>query len=299
VIALAHGTTGVERDCAPSVVDDPFGAGAFYALDRVIDQGWALVATDYVGLGSEGDHAYLVGEPAGRNVLDAVRAARQLPDLDLSDETVVWGHSQGGGAALWTGVLAPSYAPDVGVIGVAALAPASDLVGLLDGLAQNPAGTVFASFVLDGFADYYDDVDVDDYVAPAARASFDEVAGRCLTDPATLLSIVGSVTVGEQFFANDLASGALLERLRQNVPDGTIEAPLLVAQGEADSLVLPPVQDGYVEARCAAGYPVDYRTYEGLDHVPLVEADSPLIPELVDWTIARLEGDTPTPTCAK
>jgi alpha-beta hydrolase superfamily lysophospholipase len=200
---------------------------------------------------------------------------------------------------LWTGVLAPSYAPDVGVIGVAALAPASDLVGLLDGLAQNPAGTVFASFVLDGFADYYDDVDVDDYVAPAARASFDEVAGRCLTDPATLLSIVGSVTVGEQFFANDLASGALLERLRQNVPDGTIEAPLLVAQGEADSLVLPPVQDGYVEARCAAGYPVDYRTYEGLDHVPLVEADSPLIPELVDWTIARLEGDTPTPTCAE
>lgn len=297
VIALAHGTTGVERPCAPSVVDDPFGAGAFYALDRVIDQGWALVATDYVGLGSEGDHAYLVGEPAGRNVLDSVRAARQLPDLELSDKTVVWGHSQGGGAALWTGVLAPSYAPDVGVIGVAALAPASDLVGLLDGLATNPAGTVFASFVLDGFADYYDDVDADDYVAPAARASFDEVAGRCLTDPATLLSIVGSVTVGEQIFASDLASGALLERLEENVPAGPIDAPLLLAQGDADSLVLPRVQDGYVEARCAAGYPVDYRTYAGLDHVPLVQADSPLIPELVDWTVDRLAGDEPTPTC--
>jgi alpha-beta hydrolase superfamily lysophospholipase len=209
----------------------------------------------------------------------------------------VWGHSQGGGAALWTGVLAESYAPDVGVIGVAALAPASDLVGLLDGLAQNPAGTVFASFVLDGFADYYDDVEVDDYVAPAARASFDELADRCLTDPATLLSIVGSITIGDQVFASDLASGTLLERLEENVPTGPIDAPLLLAQGEADSLVLPTVQNGYVEARCAAAQPVDYRTYPGLDHVPLVEADSPLLPELVDWTVGRFDGRAPTPTC--
>ncbi len=54
VIALAHGTTGVDRTCAPSVLADPFAAGAFFALDRVIDEGWALVATDYVGLGTEG-----------------------------------------------------------------------------------------------------------------------------------------------------------------------------------------------------------------------------------------------------
>jgi len=297
VIALANGTTGVQRPCAPSVLDDPFGAGAFYALDGVIDQGWALVATDYVGLGSEGDHAYLVGEPAGRNVLDAVRAARELESLELADETVVWGHSQGGGAALWTGVLASSYAPDVGVIGVAALAPASDLVGLLDGLGQNPAGAIFASYVLDGFAGYYDDVRVADYVRPGARTTFEEIADRCLTDPATLLSIVGSITLGDQIFARELAGGPLLERLQENVPSGPIDAPLLLAQGEEDSLVLREVQDGYVAARCDDGQPIDYRTYPGLDHVPLVEADSPLLPELVDWTIDRFAGRPATPTC--
>jgi uncharacterized membrane protein HdeD (DUF308 family)/alpha-beta hydrolase superfamily lysophospholipase len=299
VIALAHGTTGVDRSCAPSVLADPFAAGAFFALDRVIDEGWTLVATDYIGLGTEAPHPYLVGEPAGRSVLDSVRAARQIPDLALADQTVVWGHSQGGGAALWTGILAPAYAPDTNVIGVAALAPASDLVGLVSNLGDVPGGSIFAAYVLHGYASAYDDVSVDDYVRPSARTSFDEVIGRCLAEPAALLSVIGSVALGDEIFSTDLASGALLERFEQNVPTDPIEAPLLVAQGESDQLVLPSVQTGFVAARCAEGQDVDYRTYEGLDHVPLVEADSPLIAELIEWTHSRLAGDEPTPNCAE
>lgn len=297
VIALAHGTTGVDRSCAPSLLDDPFAAGAFFALDRVVDEGWALVATDYVGLGTEGPHPYLVGQPAGRSVLDSVRAARQLPDLDLADETVVWGHSQGGGAALWTGVLAPSYAPDTDVIGVAALAPASDLVGLVDNLGVVTAGSIFAAYVLEGFAATYDDVSVDDYVRPAARSSYDAVVERCLAEPAALLSVIGSIALGDEMFSRDLASGPLLARFEQNVPTAPIEAPLLLAQGASDQLVLPSVQADYVAARCADGQDIDYRTYDGLDHVPLVEADSPLIPELVQWTRDRFTGEAPSPNC--
>lgn len=297
VIALAHGTTGVDRSCAPSLLDDPFAAGAFFALDRVIDEGWTLVATDYVGLGTEGPHPYLVGGPAGRSVLDSVRAAKRLPDVDLADQTVVWGHSQGGGAALWTGVLAPSYAPDTNVIGVAALAPASDLVGLVDNLGVVTAGSIFAAYVLEGFASAYDDVSVDDYVRPAARSSFDAVVGRCLAEPAALLSVIGSIGLGDEMFSRDLASGPLLARFEENVPAAPIEAPLLIAQEASDQLVLPSVQAEFVAARCADGQDIDVRTYDGLDHVPLVEADSPLIPELVQWTRDRLAGEAPTPNC--
>jgi uncharacterized membrane protein HdeD (DUF308 family)/alpha-beta hydrolase superfamily lysophospholipase len=297
VIALAHGTTGVDRTCAPSVLPDPFAAGAFFALDRVIDEGWTLVATDYVGLGTEAPHPYLVGEPAGRSVLDSVRAAKQLDGVELADETVVWGHSQGGGAALWTGVLAPSYAPDTNVIGVAALAPASDLVGLVGNLGEVTAGSIFAAYVLEGYASAYDDVSVDDYVRPSARSSFDATVGRCLAEPSALLSVVGSLTLGDEIFSTDLATDPLLARLEENVPTAPIEAPLLLAQGASDQLVLPSVQADYVAARCADGQAIDYREYEGLDHVPLVEADSPLIPELVDWTRDRLDGEAPTPNC--
>lgn len=148
VIAWAHGTTGVDATCAPSLLKDPFTAGAMPALDQVIANGWVLVATDYTGLGTTAPHAYLVGEQAGRAVLDAIRAARQLPVLTLAEQTVVWGHSQGGGAALWTGVLASSYAPETNVIGVAALAPASDLPSLVGNLDVVPGGAIFASYII-------------------------------------------------------------------------------------------------------------------------------------------------------
>ncbi len=296
VIAWAHGTTGVARRCAPSALADPWSSGALFALDRVLDEGWALVAPDYTGLGAEGAHPYLVGEPAGRSVLDAVRAAHQIEEVDLAAETVVWGHSQGGGAALWTGVLAPTYAPDLDVRGVAALAPASDLIGLMDNVADIRIGSLFAVYAVQGYANGYDDVRIADYVRPVGRTTFDEAAGRCL-DASTLVSAVSAVAVGMDIFVGDLTAGPLADRLDQNVPRADIEAPLLIGQGEADGLVLPEVQAAYVAARCAAGQPVDYRTYPGRGHVPLVEADSPLIPELIAWTQDRLDGVTPTPTC--
>ena len=62
--------------------------------------------------------------------------------------------------------------------------------------------------------------------------------------------------------------------------------------------MLPEVQAKFVAGQCAAGQAVDFRTYPGRDHVPLVEADSPAIPELIDWTKDRLAGAEPTSTCA-
>ena len=102
VVAWAHGTTGVAEGCAPSLLEDPFEAGAMFTLDEAIDNGWAVVATDYIGLGTEGPHAYLVGEPAGHAVLDGIRAARAVEGLSLSEQAVVWGHSQGGNAGVGT-----------------------------------------------------------------------------------------------------------------------------------------------------------------------------------------------------
>lgn len=297
VIAWTHGTTGVDPTCAPTVLEDPFEAGAFFALDRVLDEGWTLVASDYIGLGTSGPHPYLIGQGQGRSALDAVRAARQLEELDLAERTVVWGHSQGGHAALWTGILAPEYAPDVNVQAVAALAPASDLTGLLEGLETLPGGSVFATYMLQAYADHYDDVSLGDYVRPGARVSFDEIARRCLAEPAVFTSILTSLTTDWSTYFDDLATGPLATRIEQNIPAGPIEADLLIAQGETDPLVLPEVQQRFVRARCDAGNDLEYRTYPDRDHVGVVAADSPLLPELIDWTRDRLDGITAINSC--
>ena len=125
VVAWAHPTTGVVERCAPTLLPDL--SGTIAGIDEMLDRGFVIAATDYAGLGGEGMHPYLIGVSEARAVLDSVRAARQLPDAAAGDRFAVWGHSQGGHAALFTGEQAASYAPELKLVGVAAAAPATYL----------------------------------------------------------------------------------------------------------------------------------------------------------------------------
>lgn len=289
VVDWVHGTTGYAETCAPSLAVRPFESGAFFLLDEVIGHGWAVVATDYVGLGTRGPHPYLVGPDTAHAVLDAARAARELADARLGADDVVWGHSQGGGGALWTGALAADYAPDRRLDGVAALAPASDLPGLVANLPNVTGGSVFASFVAAAYTATYPDVTTRDYVRPGAEVTLRQMATRCLAEPGVLVSVLGALALSRDpdLFSREPTTGAFGRRLAENVPPAAGSAPLLLAQGGADGLVLRSVQDGYVDGLCAAGRQVDYRVYDGRDHVPLVEPDSPLVPDLLAWTRDR------------
>jgi acetyl esterase/lipase len=75
--------------------------------------------------------------------------------------------------------------------------------------------------------------------------------------------------------------------------------PTLLAQGLADALVLPTIQRRYVARLCAAGQPVDFRTFAGRDHVGLVEDDSPLIGQLLRWTQDRFRGAPAPARCTR
>jgi len=293
VVLWEHGTTGVAQKCGPSVLADPFKAGAMFSQSQVLTHGWVLVAPDYLGLGASPPHPYLVGVPEARSALDAVRAARQLTSIKVGDQTVVWGHSQGGGAALWTAIEARAYAPDVPLDGVAALAPAADLVSLAKGLATSKVGILFGSFMIAGYSSAYPDVKFNDYVRASARTVVRRIVGRCLSEPATLLSLPAVLT-GEPIFSRQLTSGPIATRLAQNVPDRATTVPTLIAQGQADSLVLPSVQHALAQGLCKAGERLEYRAYPELDHLALVEPTSPLIPDLMTWTENRL-NHTPAP----
>lgn len=289
VIDWNHGTTGYAQPCAPSLLAQPFESGAMFVLPEVIKRGWALVATDYIGLGTKGPHPYLIGVDSAHASLDAVRAARALEPADLGDDTVVWGHSQGGGSALWSGALAPAYAPDVPLDGVAALAPASNLPGLIGNLPNVTGGSVFSSFAVAAYIATYSDVTWRGAIRPGAEPIVRQMSGRCLSGPGVLVSVLSalSMTRDPNIFASDPTSGALGKRLQENVPPTTIGVPLLIGQGEADGLITPAAQREYVDTIRQAGRQVDYRTYPGLGHVDLVEAESPLIPQLLEWTAAR------------
>jgi pimeloyl-ACP methyl ester carboxylesterase len=300
VIAWAHGTTGFDESCAPSVLRHPFESGALPAFDQLLERGWALVATDYIGLGTEGPHPYLIGQGEGRSVLDAIRAARQLDAINLSDEAVVWGHSQGGHAALWTGQLAATYAPDAGVIGVAAMAPAADILGLVDWLPDVLGGSVFSSFVAAAYIEHYPDVSWEEHIIPSARTLVREMSGRCLSEPGVLASVLTALSIerDREIFRGNPATGALGARFVENIPTGPIDVPVMIAQGGSDTLVAASVQDGYAAERCRDGWNLVYRVYDEQDHLSVVADSSPLIPDLIAWTMDRFEGKEQLPDCS-
>lgn len=286
VVAWAHGTTGFQTQCAPSLLEHPFEAGAMPALEQVLDRGWAVVATDYTGLGTPGPHPYLIGPGEAHSVLDALRAAAQLAEANLSPETVVWGHSQGGHAALWTGQLAGDYAPELSLRGVVAMAPAADAEALAQSLPDSSLGALFASYVIAAYAAHYPEITLEQQVTPPARTLVREMAGRCLAEPSILASLVSVLSLArdQSVYAAPPAEGALGIRLRENVPTGPFPMPVLVAQGEADTLILPADQQAYVDRLCAAGESVGYRTYPDEDHLSVVAAESKLIGDLLQWT---------------
>lgn len=292
IVAWAHGTTGVSQWCAPSLSADPFRVPA---LRELLAAGWAYVATDYAGLGAPGVHEYLVGAGEARAVLDAIRAVRRLREIEVAPQAVVWGHSQGGHAALWSGVLAPEYAPDAGVVGIAAIAPATDLPELTAAVQHSVVGRILNAYLLHAYDAAYDDVRFDDWTQGLRRTLALRMSRGCLEGRTLLPSLAAAAVVPGSIFAQDPRTGTLGRRLEQNSPTQPIAVPVLLAQGAADDLVRPEIQTRFVASRCAAGQVLEYVRYAGRDHLDVVAADSPLVPRLVDWTRARF-ARAPGPT---
>ncbi len=145
IISWAHGTVGSADKCAPSMdsdaladINDPtnppltvhrkINRAPHTMLNAFLDAGWAVVMTDYEGLGTAGWHPYLNGPSEARGVLDMVRAAHQFgakEGIKFSNKFAIVGHSQGGHAALFAASLQKEWVPEFDLVGVTAIAPAS------------------------------------------------------------------------------------------------------------------------------------------------------------------------------
>lgn len=302
LITWSHGTVGIARHCAPSAGPGAFTASQEPAAERFADLGWAFVASDYPGMGAEGATPYLIGEGEGRAVLDAARAVRDL-DLDFSDDTVVWGHSQGGHGALWAGQLAESYAPDLNVVGTAALSPASDPRALAESVlahTDTPGASLGIAFVVAAYTDYYDDLSLPEVVPPAGRTLVREAAARCTGEGGTLVTILtGLAVAGDEPLVDEGAlDGDFGRRLEANRPTGPWSAPLFIGQGEADEVIDFRINEAYEADLCAAGADLEFHGYPGGTHMSVLAVGSALTEDLIAWTRDRLDGEPSTPTCS-
>lgn len=281
--AWAHGTSGLAPACAPSRVPQ---APPRFGIEGV------HVATDYVGLGPEGElHPYLSAAAEANAVIDGVAAARALPDAHAGDRWVATGHSQGGHAALITNEWAAERLPDVELLGTVAVAPGAEL-GTSHG--DDLQIRIITALALFGAAQDDPSIDPRDYLNPEAYAATAEVVtDGCIGDVITALP---GLAADPGFFTTDPRTTDLgAEWLEANDPGQVVSAsPLLLVQGGADALVVPARTDALQARLCGLGQVVDRLDLPTATHdTELTEGDA----DIAAWLAARLAGDPPTDDC--
>ena len=294
IIAWAHPTSGVMPNCAPSLY--PTVAGLIWNLPDMLNQGYVVVATDYPGLGTEGIHPYLIGASEGQAVLDSVRAARNFPNSAASNRFAVWGHSQGGHAALYTGELAARYAPELKLVGVAAAAPATDLIELFDddlGTEQDLIAMALLSW------SRLLNVSPSTIVGPGLMPAFDQTARGCLTSVAQYQALEKAekpLQIKKFLDVDPTKTDPWKGILVRNSPgQAQAGAPVFIAQGTADTTVEPPVTKRFAKALCAQGVRVTFVELPGVAHV---FAGRDAAPSAIRWMSDRF-GGAPAPTNCK
>ncbi|MDG3014773.1 lipase family protein [Speluncibacter jeojiensis] len=275
VVSWAHGTTGLADGCAPTVEKPVPNAVAY--LTHWLGQGYAVVATDYVGLGTPGLLPYLDGRSAAHSVIDMVRAARSV-DRDLAARWIVVGQSEGGQAAMFTARLATGYAPELDYRGAVATGVPSNIETLLPlGGPQFPplplVGTgVFMAYLLADMQAYYPDLDVGSYLSPFGQTVVNEVQGLCYPQAAARF---GHVSIGQLLSRSVDTPGlrALAARLLA-IPTSGYDRPIFLGQGLIDTMV-PAVLTAKLVADLAANR-VDFTLHAyPTGHVQTVAAALP------------------------
>jgi pimeloyl-ACP methyl ester carboxylesterase len=297
IVAWAHPTSGVVPRCAPSLAIFLFEQ--IQGLRSFVRDGYVVAATDYPGLGTTGPHPYLVGTSEARAVLDSVRVAGSLPGAGGGRKFVVWGHSQGGHAALFTGLIAKTYAPELDLLGVAAAAPATDLATLMNEDIDSVGGKNITAMSLWSWQRVFH-ADMDKVVDPRAMPAINRLAQECIEGPFDLRQRQLTEQPLQQYFLttrhpSDVEPwhGLLAENSPGALPP---EIPVFLAQGTDDIIIHPKVTEDYDAKLCHAGSKVRILLMPNIGHGRAAQASTQAV---LEWTSDRFAGAPAPDDCAR
>ncbi|WP_215746431.1 lipase family protein [Gluconobacter sp. P1C6_b] len=294
VLAWAHGESGLHLTCAPSVMGIGTVQAHFY--DGWLRQGFAIVATDYPGMGEPGAPLLLNARSEGMSVLDAVRAARErLPDL--SESVVLNGHAQGGQAVLAAAAMASTYAPHLRILGTIAAAPpyldeqtAQELLHPANPRSFSPAVPELLTLG-QSLAEADPSTDINEAFTPRGQRLLHDAGSMCASDflpiakrsgltPATLLEPEASRVLAPVF---DWAK----------YPGFSLPSPVLIESGAQDLHTSPSQQKRLVTRLCAAGTAVTHRIHDASHNGTLAA----MITEAHSFAGQLLQGTKPRSDC--
>jgi alpha-beta hydrolase superfamily lysophospholipase len=284
VIAWAHGTSGVARMCAPSLMKDvEYGSEG---LMPMVAAGFAVVATDYVGLGTPGPHLYDNKIAQANDVVYSIPAARTAV-AGLGRRWVAIGHSQGG-VAVW-GVAEleaklqdPTYRGAISIAGDMSY----ESFEAHDAVTFDAITSMYWPLTAFGAKASYPSLDVARMLAPVMLERYEDVTSK----GCWYYAYAAAAEIGHQAAVrpgwNKIPELSRYNRDSRST-DKPIRGPLMVLAGDDDASVnFANIQDGVAEA-CRNRLPIEFMHRPGLDHDPLMEKT---IDMQLNWVRARLDG---------
>jgi hypothetical protein len=278
VISWAHGTSGLGDTCAPSVMGPAEPARDFGYLSTWAKAGYAIVASDYAGLGSPGLPAYLNGRSEAHNVADMVKAGRAfaqatLPaDQQLSRRWVTIGQSQGGGAAIYTARWATQYGgPGLSYLGaVGTGTPAyievyASLIGPhLPPIALSPGITSYFGYLFASLRSVHPELGLDRILTDTGRKYLKLAETECVF---AFEDKLNGVNIGD-FFTQPVATlpnwtATIDDYLK--MPESGFDKPFFMGHGVLDTDVPFAATAAYVGMLKANQQPLTFKAYAA-DH---------------------------------
>ena len=298
LVSYAVGTRGVGDDCAPS---NSLANGTDYEglhITAALSKGWAVVVTDYEGLGTDGTHTYMVGRSQGHAVLDAARAAQAVAGggVDANSPVGVMGYSQGGASAGWAAELAGTYAPELNIVGVAAGGVPADLGATAEFL-DGSAFVAFALLTALGYDAAYPELDIDSYLNAEGQQLKADASDLCLVSFDGILTFLGAAfsDIDDFTHTNPLATPAWQARLAENRLGANVPTmPVYQYHGVLDEVVPYAPAVALRDTWCAAGVQLTWRAHPLSEHVIGAVSGAP---GAIDFLDDRFDGRPAGTTC--
>lgn len=289
VVSYAHGTTGLADHCAPSLA----GLSRLERehVARWLAAGYVVAATDYEGLASAGPHPYFNGEAVADDVIDIVRAAGRL-DSRVGRTWLVTGFSQGGHAALFVGLVASRYAPDLDFRGTVALAPPVHLPLLISVVTEDGARpvSVFLPFLLAGLRTSHPHFDARPFLTSAGGRLVDAAATASLVDMFRAIAKLTNDDLGITRLHTRPGVEEILHACR--VPVTRMDRPVFVTAGTDDDVVPVAVVERFVGDLELAATAVRFHREEGGNHGDMLGAAHQ---DVIEWTRTLTMPPPPPP----
>lgn len=283
IIAWAHSWIGVVRSCAPSLSRN-LQHGPFLAMYAHL--GYAVVATDYAGLGTRSRSAFADMSSNASDVIYSVAAARHaLPQL--GSRWVAMGTGEGGVAVVAVDEM-ESAVHDPNYLGSVAISHLGDMQNLY---ASESALTVKTPlFLAYGIKTVFPQFNLSEMLTPEAMSLYRGISQNC-DDSGDQPAISAAAMLRPGWKTNSFVQHYFA---RNRLGLQPLSAPLLVIASEDDAKINETAK--VVSRLCKAGDKVQFQKIYGSDSGRVI-GDSAR--DQMAWIRSRFANATPHDNCSE